>query len=149
MPQTAEEHTARAPIVPERLALASMCVLYSGFALFAFDDIASPSIKALDSRWSAMVYLGLLFVAGSVSLVGTLRRWPRLEAIGQFALAGDWFCFATLGLLNSGGRAIAFSAFLYTFSIMSLVVWWLQLGRPVTRTWLRRFRARVARRKDR
>lgn len=135
------EPVARAPIVPERCALAAICVLYAAFALVAFDAIGSPAIKALDNRLLATAYLVLLLIGGSVSLAGTLRRWPRLEAIGQFALAGDWFCFATLGLINSGGRATAFSSFLYTFAVVATVVWWQQLGGPVWRSWRARRKA--------
>jgi hypothetical protein len=141
MPDTETPPEARAPIVPERFALAAVCVLYSAFALVAFDAIGSPSIKAIGHPWLAMTYLALLMVGGSVSLIGTLRRWPRLEAIGQFALAGDWLCFATLGLLNAGGRAAAFSSFLYTFAIVSLIVWWQQLGGPVWHSWRARRKA--------
>jgi hypothetical protein len=135
------------PIVPERFALAAVCVLYSAFALVAFDAVGSPAIKALDNRWLATTFLALLFVAGSVSIAGTLRRWPRLEAIGQFALAGDWACFATLGWLNSGARATAFTMFLYTFAAVALVVWWQQLGGELMRSWLRKMKIRRAMRK--
>lgn len=129
-----------ARIVPERLALAAICVLYSSAALIAFDAIGSPAIKALDNRWLATTFLALLIIAGSVSIAGTLRRWPRLEAVGQFALAGDWACFATLGLLHSGARSTAFSSFLYTFAAVALVVWWQQLGNELVRSWLHRMR---------
>lgn len=131
----------RTPIVPERLALAAICVLYSAFALVAFSTVGSPSIKAIDSTPLALSYLGLLFVGGSVSLAGTLRRWPRLEAIGQFFLMGDWFCFGSLGLINGGTRSIAFSSILYTLAIASTVVWWQQLGGPVWRSWRARRKA--------
>jgi hypothetical protein len=136
-----EDYAPRAPIVPERVSLAGICVLYSAFALVAFEQIGSPAIKALDNRWLATIYLSLLFIAGSVSVAGSLRRWPRLEAIGQFGLAGNWICFATLGLINSGARATAFSSFLYTFAVVALVVWWQQLGGPVWRSWRARRKA--------
>lgn len=141
MPDTEEDRTLRVPIIPERVSLAGVCVIYSAFALVAFDAVGSPAIKALDNRWLATVYLALLFIAGSVSVAGSLRRWPRLEAIGQFGLAGNWICFATLGLINSGGRATAFSSFLYTFAAVALVVWWQQLGGPVWRSWRARRKA--------
>lgn len=134
-------------IVPERLALAAVCVLYSAFALVSYDSIASPAIKSFENRWLATIFLALLFIAGSVSLAGTLRRWPRLEAIGQFSLAGNWACFATLGWLNSGSRAFAFSSFLYTFAAIGLVVWWQQLGNELTRNWIHKTRTRRALRK--
>jgi hypothetical protein len=134
-------------IVPERLALAAVCVLYASFALVAFDAVGSPSIKALNSRWLSATFLILLILAGSVSVAGTIRRWPRLEAIGQFALAGNWACFATLGLLHSGARAVAFSSFLYTFAAVALVVWWQQLGGGLFRSWTRSMKAWRTKRK--
>lgn len=134
-------------IVPERVALAAVCVLYSSFALVAFDAIGSPALKSFENRWLATIFLALLLVTGSVSLAGSLRRWPRLEAIGQFAMSGVWFCFATLGWMNSGGRAVAFSSFLYTFAVCGIVVWWQQLGGELVRHRIRKFRTRRALRK--
>jgi hypothetical protein len=130
------------PLVePYRLLLALVCVLYAGVALSNFDKFGSPAIKALDNRAEAVGFLIGLMVAGSISLAGTLRRWPVLEAAGQVALSGVWGCFALLGALHSGSNATAFASFLAAFAIAAA---WVALQVLVYPQWRKCHAARTA-----
>lgn len=120
---TEPDSRRRELVEPFRLLLALVSVLYSVAALSDFDRYGSPALKAIPDRTWALVYLAWLLVAGSVTVWGAVRRYPRMEGSGLLALAFIWGSFSALGWINSGPRAAAFSSFLAAFALAALWAW--------------------------
>lgn len=103
---------------PFEVAILLACVMFGLTGLFAYDEVATNSLRAFPELWGK-VFLGSLVVGAGVALVGIARSnlvGLFQERSGLVVLIGACSSYALWALGANGPRGIGFALLMFSIA---------------------------------